>query len=146
MIRMPLSWVRVAALAVALLAPTAFAQQSEEKKETPAKVDTSAVVKSPAFDPGWLKGLKWRSIGPAAMGGRVVDLMINPGDCCNYYVVTATGGIFKTINNGTTFEPLFQQESTISIGDACLSPSSPDILWVGIHRLRRSAGAPVGHQ
>ena len=56
------------------------------------------------------------------MGGRIVDLMVNEKDPTNYYVVTATGGIFKTINNGTTFEPLFQQQSAISIGDVCISP------------------------
>src|SRR5262245_159582 len=77
----------------------ALAQQASEKqqeaKASPGKPAEAA--KSPAFDPLWLKGLKWRSIGPAAMGGRIVDLMINPQDPSTYYVITATGGIFKTV-------------------------------------------------
>lgn len=129
-------------LFVCSLPPSSFAQQpADEKPAAEAKAAGPAeAAKSPAFDPGWLKGLRWRSIGPASMGGRIVDLMVNEKDPTNYYVVTATGGIFKTINNGTTFEPLFQQESVISLGDACVSPSSPDILWVGTgeHNARNS--------
>ena len=95
-----------------------------------AKPQASARA-APTVNPDWLAGLKWRSIGPAAMGGRIVDVAIVESEPSTFYVATATGGLFKTINNGNTFEPLFQHEATISIGDVCVAPSSPDIVWVG---------------
>jgi photosystem II stability/assembly factor-like uncharacterized protein len=79
----------------------------------------------------WIKTLHWRSIGPAAMGGRIVALSIYEADPCVYWVATASGGLLKTVNNGTTFEHQFDRESTVSIGDVCVAPSNPNIVWVG---------------
>ena len=63
-----------------------------------------------------LANLKWRSIGPANMGGRVTDIEGVPGDPYTFYIGAADGGIFKTTNAGTTFKPSFQDQSVLSIG------------------------------
>jgi photosystem II stability/assembly factor-like uncharacterized protein len=92
------------------------------------------------FNDQWLSTLKWRSIGPANMGGRIVDLAVVESDPSTYYLATASGGLFKTVNNGTTFAPVFDRESTVSIGDVCVAPSKPEIVWVGTgeHNARNS--------
>ncbi|PYT04315.1 MAG: hypothetical protein DMF60_15700 [Acidobacteria bacterium] len=78
-----------------------------------------------------LKNLQWRAIGPAIMGGRVDDFAVVEGNSSTFYVGAATGGVWKTTNAGTTFEPIFDDQSTASIGDLCIAPSDPNIIWVG---------------
>jgi photosystem II stability/assembly factor-like uncharacterized protein len=65
------------------------------------------------------------------MGGRIIDLAVVRQDPSTIYVATASGGLFKTTNNGTTFSPLFQDQATISIGDVCIAPSDPNVIWLG---------------
>src|SRR5262245_37130895 len=83
------------------------------------------------LNPAWVKAFNWRSIGPASMGGRITAISVYEADPCIYYVATASGGLLKTINNGTTFEHQFDKEATVSIGDVCVAPSDPNIVWVG---------------
>jgi len=64
-----------------------------------------------------LKNVEFRSVGPSVMSGRVVDLEVSPSDPTIFYVAYASGGLWKTSNNGLSFKPLFDDESTISIGD-----------------------------
>jgi photosystem II stability/assembly factor-like uncharacterized protein len=85
-----------------------------------------------AFPQGdWNKLFAWRNIGPANMGGRVTSLAVDEADPTTYYVGTASGGLLKTTNNGSTFEHQFDRESTVSIGAVALSPSQPNVVWVG---------------
>ncbi|MSQ93500.1 MAG: PDZ domain-containing protein [Gemmataceae bacterium] len=79
----------------------------------------------------WVKALRWRSIGPANMSGRITALAVDEADPTTYYVATASGGIVKTVNNGVTFEHQFDKENTVSIGDVCVAPSNRNIVWVG---------------
>jgi photosystem II stability/assembly factor-like uncharacterized protein len=79
----------------------------------------------------WVKTLHWRSIGPAAMGGRVVAISVFEADPTTYWIATASGGLLKTVNNGVTFEHQFDREATVSIGDICVAPSNKDVVWVG---------------
>jgi Sortilin, neurotensin receptor 3, len=72
-----------------------------------------------------------RPLGPANMGGRVVDVAVVEGRPTTLYVATASGGLWKTANNGITWTPIFDQQSTVSIGDVAVAPSNPDIVWVG---------------
>ncbi len=74
---------------------------------------------------------KWRNIGPANMGGRITALAVNEADPTNYWVATASGGLLKTVNNGTTFEHQFDTQTTVSIGDVAVSASNPQILYLG---------------
>jgi len=77
------------------------------------------------------ESLHFRSIGPASMSGRISDLAVYEANPAIYYVGTAHGGVWKTINNGTTFEPQFQDQGLIAIGDVTVSQSNPDLVWVG---------------
>jgi photosystem II stability/assembly factor-like uncharacterized protein len=84
-----------------------------------------------SLDPEWIKKLSWRGIGPATMGGRIVALAVYEADPSTYWIATASGGLLKTSNNGTTFEHQFDRETTVSIGDVAVAPSNRDIVWVG---------------
>lgn len=84
-----------------------------------------------SFNQDLLKIFSYRSLGPSRQGGRVVDIAAIPSQPYTFYVATASGGLWKTINNGTTFEPLFDDQSLISIGDVAVAPSAPNIVWVG---------------
>lgn len=62
-----------------------------------------------------LSDLRFRNIGPAAMSGRVVDLAVNENDPYTFYIATATGGVWKTTNNGITMEPVFETKTHIPL-------------------------------
>lgn len=76
-----------------------------------------------------LKGLAWRCIGPANMGGRVADIALAPGNPKTFFVAYGTGGLWKTTNNGTTFTPVFDKEDTASIGSVAVADAPAD--WPG---------------
>ncbi len=78
-----------------------------------------------------LSGLKFRSIGPALASGRIIDLAVNPNNYNEFYVAVASGGVFKTTNKGTTFEPIFDSYGSYSIGCVTIAPSNHNIVWVG---------------
>ena len=79
----------------------------------------------------WLNVVSWRPIGPANMGGRIVDIAVHEADPVTYWVATASGGLLKTTNNGVTFEHQFDHETTVSIGAVAVAPSDPSVVWVG---------------
>jgi hypothetical protein len=83
-----------------------------------------------ASDP-LLRGFQWRSIGPLTMGGRVDEIAVVESDPRVFYVGYATGGLWRTVNAGTTFEPVFDTYSTASIGSVAVSQSDPNVVWVG---------------
>nr|MBA3651157.1 hypothetical protein [Chthoniobacterales bacterium] len=78
-----------------------------------------------------LKDVKPRAIGPAVMGGRVSDIALDPHDPAVFYVGLGTGGLFKTGNNGVTFDPIFDKQPVLSIGAVAVAPSDSDVVWVG---------------
>jgi hypothetical protein len=84
-----------------------------------------------ALSSKWTSALNWRSIGPANMGGRIIDLAVYEADPTTYWVATAGGGLLKTVNNGDTFTHQFDHESTVSIGSVAVAPSDRKIVWVG---------------
>jgi hypothetical protein len=90
---------------------------------------TVAVAQTP--DSATLASLKWRSIGPVNMAGRITDVEGDPRNPKVFYVAGATGGIWKTINAGTTFIPLWEHQPIASMGDIALAPSNPNIIWAG---------------
>ena len=75
--------------------------------------------------------LEFRSIGPALMSGRVSDIVINPNNENEWIVATGSGGVWKTTNAGTTWNPIFDNENSFSIGCVTLDPKNPKIIWVG---------------
>ena len=78
-----------------------------------------------------LKNLEFREIGPAVMGGRIDDFAVVESNPNIVYVGTASGGVWKTTNNGTTWEPVFDKEGVSTIGDIAIAPSDPAVVWVG---------------
>lgn len=82
-------------------------------------------------DSSILKNLEWRNIGPAIMGGRIDDFAVVESQPHIIYVATASGGLWKTVNNGVTWEPLFDREAVSTIGDVTVAPSNPSIVWLG---------------
>jgi photosystem II stability/assembly factor-like uncharacterized protein len=77
------------------------------------------------------RSLEWRSIGPAVISGRISDLAIHPTQRSTWYVATASGGLWKTTNAGTTFDPIFDDQGSYSIGVVTLSPCTANTVWVG---------------
>lgn len=78
-----------------------------------------------------LQGFHWRSIGPVGQGARIDDFAVDEKSPSTYYVGYATAGVWKTVNNGTTFQPIFKTYGVGSIGDLALAPSDSNILYVG---------------
>jgi photosystem II stability/assembly factor-like uncharacterized protein len=77
------------------------------------------------------KGLEFRELGPAVMGGRIDDFAVVESNPDIVYVGAASGGVWKTTNNGTTWEPVFDKEAVSTVGDIAIAPSDPSIVWVG---------------
>ncbi|MBE3109481.1 MAG: hypothetical protein IMZ46_03045, partial [Acidobacteria bacterium] len=84
-----------------------------------------------AISAGIATELPWRSVGPAIMGGRVDDLAVVQGNPDVVYMATASGGVWKTTNGGTTWAPVFDDYGTTSVGAVAVAPSNPDIVWAG---------------
>lgn len=85
--------------------------------------------KADEFNP--YSGLKWRSIGPAFTSGRIADFAVNPNNPKEYYVAVASGHVWKTVNAGISFEPVFDHYGSYSIGCVTMDPQNPHVLWVG---------------
>lgn len=81
--------------------------------------------------PQYLKQLKPRSIGPANMSGRMPALAVYENDSRIMYVASAAGGLWKTTNNGTTWKPVFERETTVALGAVAVADRDPNIVWVG---------------
>ncbi len=88
--------------------------------------ETGELMSAETFD-----GLKIRNIGPAYMSGRVADIAVDQTDPGTWYVGIASGGVWKTVNAGTTWQPIFDDEAVYSIGDVTIDPGNPNIIWVG---------------
>src|SRR6266705_1469652 len=86
---------------------------------------------APPLSQALFKNLKARSIGPAVMGGRVSDIAIDPRSPFVFYVGLGHGGVFKTNDNGVTFQPIFDKQPMLSIGALAVAPSDSDVVWVG---------------
>ena len=78
-----------------------------------------------------LGGFKLRGIGPALMAGRIVDVAVDPSKTSVKYLAAASGGVWKTENNGTTWKPVFDRQGSYSIGCITLDPNNPNVVWVG---------------
>lgn len=81
--------------------------------------------------PETFAGIELRSIGPALMSGRIADIAVHPKDQSTWYVGVGSGGVWKTTNAGTTWDPIFEKEGSYSIGCVTIDPNNPEIVWVG---------------
>ena len=87
--------------------------------------------KQTVLDADIFKGLKWRSIGPAMTSGRIADFAVNPENHSEWYVAVASGNVWKTVNNGTTFKPVFDNYGSYSMGVITMDPTNHNVLWLG---------------
>ena len=117
-------WMLVFLLALFML-PSMQANAQRRKKKT------TVTTKQFELTDQMVKMLKFRSLGPAAYSGRISDLAVNPDNTSEYYVGTAAGGLWKTMNHGTTFKPIFDNQSVFSIGCLAMDPNNSNVVWVG---------------
>ncbi len=115
------SWI-LAVLLIAVAPFAALADGHEGKGEEEDKGPLSS---------GTFSAFKMRNIGPALMSGRIADIAIVPDDPATWYVGVGSGGVWKTMNAGTTWTPVFDKQDVYSIGAIALDPSNPSAVWVG---------------
>jgi photosystem II stability/assembly factor-like uncharacterized protein len=82
-------------------------------------------------DSGIAKAFRWRNVGPANMSGRISDIEALDEDFTTVLIGSASGGVWKSVNAGTTWEPIFDNYGAASIGDVAFYQANPDIIWVG---------------
>lgn len=122
-------WTLLLLLGLAVCLPNqAFSQKKKKKKD---KTEQAETPKDTIITGALVGGLKWRSIGPAWASGRIADFAVNPNNHAEYIVGVASGNVWKTVNNGTTWQPIFENYGTYAIGDVELDPSNSNIIWVG---------------
>ena len=109
--------IALCAILTSLLASFAIADEHEDTE--------------PGFNESTFKGLELRSIGPAFMSGRIADIAIHPDEQSTWYVAVGSGGVWKTQNRGTTWEPIFDNEDSYSIGCVTIDPNNPNTVWIG---------------
>lgn len=97
-------------------------------------------------DPSRLSALRPRNVGPAGMSGRIAAIDVLPSDPNVIWVGAATGGVWKSNNGGTTFQPVFDAERVSGVGAVAIDPNAPDVVWVGTGEgnPRNSAGVGAG--
>ncbi len=117
----------VSILILACLAAGPAVLSAQDKAAGKGKAAAAAPVAADVV----LKAIDFRSIGPTQQSGRFVDFAVPLQRPNTFYAASASGGLWKTENNGQTFEPLFDNEKVFSIGDIAVAPSDPDILWLG---------------
>src|SRR5687767_12111597 len=91
----------------------------------------SAASQEASLMPQVLQTLRPRCIGPANMSGRITEVAVYEPEPRIMYAASASGGLWKTINNGTTWKPVFEREATIALGAVAVAQTNPDLVWVG---------------
>ncbi|HEY7569718.1 MAG TPA: hypothetical protein VH762_19190, partial [Gemmatimonadaceae bacterium] len=96
-----------------------------QRRQPPAPTAATPVAASA------LERLRFRDIGPATPSGRIDDFAVFEANPAIFYVGTATGGVWKSVNNGTTLQQVFHSRTTSSVGDVAIAPNDPNLVWVG---------------
>lgn len=113
---------KILGLSIAIsLSFAGFSQKKPSGEKTEKELFTSATTDAISF----------RNIGPALTSGRVIDIAIHPNDVNTWYVAAACGGVWKTSNHGTTFNPIFDSYDSYSIACVEIAPSNHNTVWVG---------------
>ena len=105
-----------------LICVSGFSQKNSSQSEESPKT---------TYSQEQLSGLSFRSIGPALTSGRIADMAVNPEKPYEFYLAVASGNVWKTTNAGTTFEPIFDDQGSYSIGCITLAPGNSNVVWVG---------------
>ncbi len=96
------------------------------------------------MDSSLLRNVEFTSIGPTIMSGRIVDIDANPDDPTHIYVAYASGGLWRSINNGQSFVPLFDYEAAMTIGDIAVDWDRDETIWVGTGENNSSRSSYAG--
>ncbi len=96
--------------------------KTKKKKAKPTQNELKASVFS---------GLKWRSIGPAFTSGRIADFAVDPNNHSHFFVAAASGGIWRTTDDGITFKPVFDHYGAYSMGCLAMDPNNHHVIWAG---------------
>ncbi|HEX9736934.1 MAG TPA: glycosyl hydrolase [Thermoanaerobaculia bacterium] len=124
-------------LILALLAPGVALARRDKDDAAKAAEEQTGKLKAATF-----AGLALRPLGPALTSGRVIDIAVHPEDARVWYVAAASGGVWKTVNAGVTWTPVFDGEGSYSIGCVVVDPANPHVVWVGTgeNNSQRSVG------
>ncbi len=123
-----------ALLFLSWLSAPLFAQEPEAPPAATPTTAAPAAAAAPAatqFSASLASHLAWRNLGPANPVGRMTDIDVHPLQQSTWLVGTAGGGLWRTTNAGTTWQCIFDQQGTVSIGDVAIAPSDPAIVWIG---------------
>jgi len=112
--------IKRAALWAVLAAAAASVQAQGPAAGAPRPIDDSLA-----------RAFAYRAIGPARQCGRILHVAVDPSDRFTFYISPGTGGLWRTTNNGTTFESLLPEASNVPIGHFAIAPSDPQVIWVG---------------
>jgi photosystem II stability/assembly factor-like uncharacterized protein len=107
------------------------AAKTDDKDKDAKKPESEVEKPADPLSADTFRGLKFRSVGPALVSGRVVALAINPLNKSQFFVGVASGGVWRTDNDGNTFQPVFEREGSFSIGSLAIDPRQPNVVWVG---------------
>jgi photosystem II stability/assembly factor-like uncharacterized protein len=113
-------------VALILLLISFFGFSQKKKRNAAVEATDNSLLNSSVFS-----GLKFRNIGPAFTSGRIADFAVREDKPSEYYVAVASGGVWKTVNSGTTWEPVFDGQGSYSIGCVTLDPNNHHVVWVG---------------
>jgi photosystem II stability/assembly factor-like uncharacterized protein len=127
-----------------LLLSTAYLLTAQQPPHTPAAARIESFKQRQALEANsFVNGMAFRSIGPSVQSGRVTDLAVSPADPTHFYVAYASGGLWKTNNNGQTFTPLFDNEMVMTIG-AIAVDWARNTIWVGSGEVNSSRSSYAG--
>lgn len=132
--------------AVCAWSSTAMAQEQmpESIPSTAEQMSFSREQKEALVKTSFLKQYPVRNIGPVVQGARITDLAVHSGNSKVYFIAYASGGVFKTENAGVTFEPVFDKQGALTIGDLALAPSNNAVLYVGTGEKNSSRSSYAG--
>jgi photosystem II stability/assembly factor-like uncharacterized protein len=106
-------------------------KEKDSKEKDSKEKEAEAEKTADPMSSGGFTAFKLRSVGPALVSGRVVAIAVNPKNKSQYFVGVASGGVWRTDNDGTTWTPVFEREGSYSIGAVTLDPKQPNVVWVG---------------
>jgi photosystem II stability/assembly factor-like uncharacterized protein len=118
------------AVLISAICISAEAQKDQEMDKTTEK-GKEGKKEDTLYNSSLVSGLKWRSIGPAYCSGRIADFAVKLNNHSEWYVAAASGHVWKTLNNGTTFEPVFDNNGAYSMGCLAIDPNNSHVVWLG---------------
>lgn len=136
-------------LVVLLPLPAAAQQMTSDVSATSAEARAASVVKRTAMlEQSTVANLPFRNVGPTVMSGRVVDIDAWVEDPTHFFVAYASGGLWSTTNNGVSFEPIFDNQGVMTIGDIAVNwdgyPDADPVIWVGTGENNSSRSSYAG--